>query len=200
MGAVVALAGATLASPFIVKDNALAKLAGRDSKAAPAMEQVVAGGFQYAMPASWGQIGAESAEANADDQATGTVVGGVCPGGSAGATCDGDVQITFVAYNGEHGKLPLPTTFEETLDGALPKRVAGFHKVDSATAPSADGTTWLRYEFTLGTAAARRHEVLGEFRHSDGSGVVAVAVGPRAAIQRHRDGIVEFLASAEDVA
>lgn len=195
---VIALAGATVASPFVVKNDALAKITGRDAKPAPVMEEVVAGGYTYQMPGAWGRLGAESAQASAGEQ-SGTVVAGVCPGGDTGSACKDDVQITFVAYDGTRGKLPLASTFEQSLDSALPKRMKGFRKLTSGTGPSADGSTWLRYEFTIGAGPKQRRELLGAFRHSDGSGVVAVAVGPRAALQKHHKSILTFLATAEEV-
>ena len=122
----------------------------------------------------------------------GTVVSGVCPGGMQGAECADDVQLTFVAYDGKHGELPLVSSFEEQLDTTLPKHFPGFRKVDASTQPAADGTRWLRYEFTAGA----KREVLGVFRGSDGSGVVAVVVGPAKAVEHHAKELDAFLSGA----
>ena len=75
-----------------------------------------------------------------------------------------------------------------------------FRKIASATGPSSDGTTWLRYEFTAGRAGAVKRELLGTLRHADGSGVVAVVTGPPAAMLKYRKPVIEFLASGASVA
>lgn len=193
--AVVALAGATFAAPVVVKGDALAQLAGSSGPAAPATEQVVAGGFAFAKPEAWGRMGAGAAEAAAGDQA-GTVVSGLCPAGGDGVACKGGVQLTFVAYDGVRGKLPLVTSFEEQLDAKLGKRMRGFRKVGAAARAASDGTRWLRYEFD----ARGKREVLGVFRRTDGSGVVVVVVGSPAALERHGRAVDSFLAGAAELA
>jgi hypothetical protein len=203
MTAVVALAGASFASPIIAKSDAFAqvghRLSGGDAKHQVARETIAAGGFSYEMPATWGRLGAGSVAGDEGDaaEAAGTIVSAVCPGGSAGATCKDGVQVTFVSYRGGKGhELPLVSSIEDSFDAQFATQLPGFKKVSSAPQAAADGTRWLRYEFNYGSKAGMRSEVLGAFRHGDGSGVIAVAVGPQAAMAQHSKAIGAFLAGA----
>lgn len=165
---------------------------------APPSEHVVAGGYDFVKPHAWGQLGAEAAAGDADAEAAGTIVAAVCPAGDDGVRCKGGVQVTFVAYDGKHGKLPLVSTFGDELARALPKAFPGYKPVKSGMLPSADGTRYLRHEFVAGAGVKARREVIGAFRHTDGSGVVVVAAGRPADMKPHVKAIDELLASAAD--
>lgn len=207
IAAVAALAGASFASPVVLKGDALASVTkhlggGAAAKVAEPTEELSAGGFGFALPESWERLGSTAATSQSDrgaDQA-GTVITAVCPGTSTGSRCTDGVQVTFIVYRGGTGhELPLVTEFDNQLSAQLPKRLAGFKRISSEPTPAADGTRWLRYEFGYTAAGAAKHEVLGAYRHADGSGVVAVATGPSKAYTVHAAEISSFLAGAHEV-
>jgi hypothetical protein len=205
--ALVVLVTASFSSPIIVKGDALSSVSNRlggGAASQPAPEQLVAGGYSYAKPAAWGRLGAtassDAPSRDAQDSDIGTVVGGVCPGGSAGGSCIDDVQVTFVAYSGKsEDELPAITSLEEELDTKLAAAFSSFGKSSVESRPMADGSRWLRYEFTFKRDGVLQREVLGAFRHVDGSGVIAVAAGPDAAFGTRVKAIDAFLASAHEV-
>jgi hypothetical protein len=200
--ALITLVAASFSSPIIVKSDAVANAGDRlsglvSSKGGePAPDQLVAGGVEFALPADWDRLGA-SAVAGASDggERIGTIVSGVCPGGSAGAACSDDATLRFVAYSGEDGhELPTLGEFESKLDDRLAKEYRGFTKVESKMRPGADGIRYLDYSFTWGKPGARSSQRLSAYRHTDGAGVVVLGTG--AELDAHAKGIDEFLASA----
>ena len=204
MTALVALVGASFASPIIAKSDAFAqvghRLSGGSAAQHEAHETLSAGGYTYAMPTRWGRLGAGSitdGEQGSAAEPAGTVVSAVCPGGAAGATCKDGVQVTFVSYRGGKGhELPIVSSIEDAFDAQFATQLSAFHKVAATPQAAADGSRWLRYQFTYGAKGGARSEMLGAYRHEDGSGVVVVAVGPKAAMQAHEQAIGEFLAGA----
>ncbi|MCW2973659.1 MAG: hypothetical protein JWN72_1932 [Thermoleophilia bacterium] len=204
MTAVAALVGVTFASPIALKSDAFASVGHRlagDKGHQVEVETVSAGGFTYDMPTTWGRLGASSVGAGNQDGA-GTIVAAVCPSGDSGSACTGDVQVSFVNYRGGAGhELPLVSSIEDTFDAEFKVKLPGFTKVEASPKSAADGTRWLRYEFTYQSKGGLRREVLGAFRHTDGSGVIAVATGPDAALRKQASAIDRFLLGAtEDVA
>jgi hypothetical protein len=160
-------------------------------------EQVLAGGVEFAKPAAWGELGASANESAVSDDSIGTVVAGLCPGGSAGATCKDGTRLTFVAYSGKDGhELPLLTQFQDQLDQQLAKEFPGFTAGEAKMLPGADGIRYLDYAFAWGSAGREQSQRIAAYRHADGSGVVVMAVGPK--LDSHDTAIDEFLASAHE--
>jgi hypothetical protein len=147
------------------------------------------------MPSSWGRLGATAVSDDVEGR-IGTVVSGLCPGGSAGATCAHGAQLTFLAYSGDEGRvLPSLDDFEKQLDAKLAREFRGFDKGEAVQRSSADGTRYLDYAFRYrSTGGAVREQRFAAFRDHDGSGVVAIASGERLA--HYTKAIDEFLASA----
>jgi len=203
--AVIAVATASFTSPILVKSDALAGIShklGRDTGAqVEQTEELVAGGYAFQAPDKWGKLGVGSARSSGDSkESLGTVVSGLCPGGSTGAACEDGVQLTFIAYGRAGTKgLPALTAFEKQLDTELAHTFKGFTKGEADMHPSADGSRWLRYEFSYQTAKGRNHQTVGVFRHVDGRGVVVVATGPEAALVKRDAAIEKFLASAREL-
>lgn len=200
--ALVTLVAASFTSPIIVKSdafaNASARLGSISSKQAPEQtEQLVAGGVQFALPDSWDRLGASAVGGSTAANRIGTVVSGICPGGSAGGDCSGGAKITFIAYSGREGhKLPMLTTFESQLDDKLPAEYRNFAKGDSKLRPGADGIRYLDYPFTWGAGRDGHAQRIAAFRHADGSGVVLLATGDQLA--KNAAAIDAFLASAHE--
>jgi hypothetical protein len=201
--ALVTLVAASFSSPIVLKSDAVAsvteKLGSKGSahEVAPP-ERVLAGGVEFEKPAAWGELGASATESGAGEDTIGTVVAGLCPGGSAGATCKDETRLTFVAYTGDKGhELPLLTQFEEQLDHQLHREFPGFAAGESKQLPGADGIRYLDYGFTWGKDGDHRaHQRVAAFRHADGSGVVIMAAGPK--LESHAKAIDAFLASAHE--
>ena len=202
--ALVTLVAASFSSPIVVKSdafaNASAKLTGSKGAAeqeqAPP-EQIIAGGVQFEMPGEWGRLGASAASSGTAKEAIGTVVTGLCPGGSSGATCTDETKLTFVAYTGrDDHELPLLVEFEDQLDGQLAKEFPGFKRGEAKQLPGADGIRYLDYTFTWKQGAAQHTQRVAAYRHSDGSGVVVLGAGPKLA--EHDKGIDAFLASGHE--
>lgn len=202
--ALVTLVAASFSSPIVLKSDAVASVTGKLGGAAGGhesapQEQVLAGGVEFTKPAAWGALGASASEAAASEDTIGTVVAGLCPGGSAGATCKDGTRLTFVAYSGKDGhELPLLTQFQDQLDHQLAKEFAGFTAGEAKTMPGAEGLRYLDYSFTWGAAGHRQAQRIAAYRHADGSGVVVMAVGPR--LEDHDKAIDSFLASAHEPA
>lgn len=199
--ALVTLVVASFSSPIIVKSDAFATASARIgdavSKEAPAQtEQLMAGGVQFALPESWDRLGASAASSSAKASRIGTVVSGICPGGSAGGDCRGGAKVTFIAYSGRSGhKLPTLTAFESQLDDKLGAEYRNFAKGESKLRPGADGVRYLDYAFTWGSGAKAQSQRIAAFRHADGSGVVLLVTGDQLA--KHAAAIDEFLASSQ---
>lgn len=205
--ALVALVSASFASPILVKSDAVAnvgahlKLGG--GPASGQGEQLVAGGFGYEMPASWGRLGGGAVESPRDTttKQVGAVVNSLCPGGSHGSSCEGGVQVTFIAYDGKKAaSLPMLTSLERQFDARFAKEFRGFAKGKVELKPSADGSRWLGYEFVHTASGAPQQQVVAAYRHGDGSGVVAVASGPAKEVAKQREEINAFFASAQELA
>jgi hypothetical protein len=200
--ALATLFAASFASPIIAKSDAAAKVGDRLSGLVPskvdkpALDPFVAGDVQFALPADWDRLGATSVAGATDGgKRIGTIVSGVCPGGSAGAACTNDATLRFVAYSGEDGhKLPKLDKLKSKLDDRLAKEYRGFAKVESKMRSGADGIRYLDYSFTWGKPGARRSQRLSAYRHTDGDGVVVLGTG--LALDKHAAKIDEFLASA----
>lgn len=189
--ALVAIVSASFASPILVKADAFAG-SGDGAKPVPT-ETLVAGGVEFALPESWGRLGASAAAGSGEAERIGTVVSGICPGGSAGATCVDGVQITFVAYSGKQGhELPKLADFEAQLKAQLAREFRGYRVVDSATRTSDAGVRWLDHQFTWASGDTRVTQRFAAYRHDDGSGVVATITGASA---DHAKAIDAFLAS-----
>lgn len=184
---------------MVVKSDAFANASARftgGGEQAEAVEALVAGGVEFALPQAWGRLGATAAKGDAQER-LGTVVSGLCPGGSEGSACVDGTQLTFIAYSGEDGReLPLLTEFEDQLDAKLAKRFPGFSKGDAAVKPAADGTRWLDYGFSWRSGREQVTQRFAAYRHADGSGVVAMITG--AELEQHAAAIDDFLASAHD--
>lgn len=199
--ALVALVTASFSSPILVKSdtfaNASARLSGGAEQAEPT-EQLVAGGVQFAMPQSWGRLGASAASGRGSHERVGTVVSGLCPGGSQGATCTDGVQVTFIAYSGEKGrKLPELEQFAAQLDAKLAREFPGFAKLESKERGGKHGVHWLDYGFSWRSGKATVHQRFAAYRHDDGSGVIAAVAGAQHA--DHVKALDAFLASAVPV-
>lgn len=197
--AIAALVSASFASPIVAKSDIVTSAFGGGR---PQVEQVVAGGVAFAMPEAWDRLGATSTatdgRAAAERDRIGTVVSGLCPGGSAGATCRDGVQVTFITYSGARDhELPLLTKLERQLDAQLGRKYRGFAKVEAKQRPGADGIRYIDYRFTHGVGGARREERLAAFRHDDGSGVIALASG--AGLATHDAAISRFLESSHEL-
>lgn len=200
--ALVALVTASFSSPIVAKSGVVSdvghRLGQRSAQVEPA-ETIVAGGIEFAMPASWGRLGASAsaaAGAPVGEEAIGTVVGALCPGGASGAACREGQQLTLVAYSGEEGHaLPLATLFEQQLDDRLGRALPGFRRGDVAMRPGADGIRYLDYEFSFRSGARRVSQRIAAYRTSDGGGVVVLVTGPASAGAK---GIGAFLASAHE--
>ncbi|MCW2956820.1 MAG: hypothetical protein JWO69_1689 [Thermoleophilia bacterium] len=216
--ALVALVGASFASPILVKSDALAsvgKTLGGDAKAAEVVEELVAGGFAFAMPADWGKLGASATTAPHDTNSSpdaGAVVSAVCPAGSTGAACKDGVRITFITYKGHHAEegaepghgaeaegLPVLTSLEEVFDARFRGEFSTFTKGEVKLLPSADGTQWLRYGFSHKVEGAVQQQVVAAYRSDDGGSVIAVATGPTKAMTKHGGEIDRFLGSAHEL-
>jgi hypothetical protein len=193
MTAVAAIAGVTFASPIALKSDALAQIGHRlngDNGHQVATETISAGGFTFDMPSSWGRVSGTSLASDSNSAAAGTMLSA----GSAGASCKQDVQVSFIGYRGGTGhKLPLGSSISDTFSKELKVRLPGFKLVSTAPAATANGTRWQRYEFTYTTKTGPHREVLGAYRHSDGSGVVVVATGPDKQLAPHEQAIGDFL-------
>jgi hypothetical protein len=202
--AVVALVTASFSSPMLVKSDAFhaasARITGKGASAhAKPAEQLVAGGMAFTMPKKWDRLGSGAAgDSHASSTHIGTVVSGVCPGGSDGAKCADGVQLTFLAYSGRDGhELPNLDTFQRELDAKLATQFHGFDKGPVSERSGSDGTKFLDYGFSYQLGPARHRQRFAAFRHADGSGVVAIASGED--IEQHAKDIDRFLASASDV-
>jgi hypothetical protein len=199
--AVVALVTASFTSPILVKSDAFASASARITGKAAAhevpSEQLVAGGVSVAMPQDWGRLGSSAAEDEAAGQHIGTVVSGLCPGGSEGATCADGVQLTFLAYSGRDGhELPKLGDFQAQLDAKLAKQFRGFKKGPVDERSGSDATRYLDYGFSYSVGGKQRSQRFAAYRHGDGSGVVAIASGEELA--NHAKSIDRFLASASE--
>lgn len=196
----IAAASATLASPVAMKSEAFARIGDRLGGEAPAqVQQLSAGGYAFGLPTAWSRLGAAAAEAGSADSA-GTVIAGACPGGSTGARCADGVQVTFISYDGSAGhRLPKYDLLRGQLDRELASRFRGYRRLAATTKTGAGGMRWLRYEFSFRQGGLVRHEVLAAYRRADGSGVLAVAVGPHAGLRDSREAVDEVLSSARDV-
>ncbi len=200
--ALVTLVAASFSSPILLKSDAVASVTGKlggagGGREVVAPEQVIAGGVEFAKPSGWGELGTSANEAAVSDETIGTVVAGLCPGGSAGATCKDGTRLTFVAYSGKDGhELPLLTQFQDQLDQQLAKEFAGFTAGTADMHPGADGIRYLDYSFTWGPAGREQSQRIAAYRHPDGSGVVVMAVGPK--LDAHATAIGAFFASAHE--
>lgn len=203
--ALITLVVASFSSPIVLKSEAvgaqLGKLTGGSAKAphAEPPESLVAGGVQFEMPATWGRLGATAVGGGGerDSSRIGTVVSGICPGGSAGSTCTDRTRLTFVVYSGKDGhQLPLLTEFAGQLDARLATEYRGFRKADAKMRPGADGIRYLDYTFTWGHGRHGAAQRIAAFRHEDGSGVVVLGTGPKLA--EHAAAIDGFLATAHE--
>lgn len=201
--ALVTLVAASFSSPIVLRSDAVANVTdrlqgkdgGHETQAAP--EQVLAGGVEFEKPATWDALGASATEITKDTETVGTVVAGLCPGGSSGATCTDGTRLTFIAYSGKDGHdLPLLTTLREQLDAQLAGEFPGFTAGEATSLPGADGIRYLDYSFTWGAEGKRASQRIGAYRHADGSGVVVTATGPK--LEHHRSAIGSFFASARE--
>ncbi|MCW2927969.1 MAG: hypothetical protein JWM86_1937 [Thermoleophilia bacterium] len=191
--AIAALVSASFASPIVAKSDVVSSAFGGSG---PRAEQVVAGGVAFSMPKAWGRLGSSATthdgDAAAEGDRIGTVVSGLCPGGSAGATCRDGVQLTFITYSGaKQHELPLLSKLERQLDTQLADKYAVFEKLEAKQRPGLDGIRYLDYAFTYHVGTAVRHERIAAFRHSDGSGVIALSTG--AELGAHDAAISRFL-------
>lgn len=199
--AVVTLVAASFSSPIVLKTDAVAQFSSKLRGATAGAEQappelVVAGGVQFEKPADWGALGATASESSVDTGGIGTVVAGLCPGGSSGATCTDGTRLTFVAYSGAKGhELPLLTRFQDELEGQLAREFPGYAHAASTIRPGADGIRYLDHTFTWGSGAGTAQRIAA-FRHDDGSGVVVMATGPK--VDAHAKAIGAFLSSAHE--
>ena len=187
--------GAAISSPFIAQSGAMGAVrdavGGGNARQAEPSEPFVAGGTQFAMPLSWGRVRAAASEG-----ALGTMVGSLCPAGSAGGSCAQDVQLNFIAYSGSGGEsMPAYEVFEQKLDKQLAGSFTGFTKT-SAEVRDSDAGRYLRYEFTFRHGGVMRSEVLAAYRSKDASGVVAMGVGPAPAMKEHGSAIDALLDGA----
>lgn len=172
--ALIALVTASFSTPIVAKSDAFANIAGTDRARTVATEQLVAGGVEFALPEDWGRLGPSAAAGDATER-IGTVVSGVCPGGSAGARCVDGTQVTFIAYTGEKGhELPELDAFGSQLDAKLSGRFPGFRKLDSKVRTAGGGMRWLDYSFTWRSKGRDVTQRFAAYRHKGGSGVVAM--------------------------
>lgn len=196
--ALIALVTASFSSPILVQTDAFAsasaRLSGKTVTKSEPTEALVAGGVEFAMPQSWGRLGAGAASGADPKEHIGTVVSGLCPGGSAGATCKDGVQVTFIAYSGTKGhELPKLGAFGKDLDAKLTSQFPGFEKGKSGGRKGA-GMRWLDYQFSWRSGSTAVQQRFAAYRHGDGSGVVAMVSGARDA--EHAKAIGAFLNSA----
>jgi hypothetical protein len=190
--ALVALVTASFSTPIVAKSDAFASIAGSGGKQAEPTEQLVAGGVSFALPQSWGRLGPSAAAGDASER-IGTVVSGVCPGGSAGAKCVDGTQVTFIAYTGEKGhELPDLDAFGTQLDAKLSSQFPGFRKVESKVKTAGGGMHWLDYSFTWRSGGKDVTQRFAAYRQKGGSGVVAMVAGDGT---DHAKALDSFLAS-----
>ncbi len=200
--ALVTLVAASFSSPIVLKSDAVASVTGKLGGAAKGEqvappEQVLAGGVEFAKPEAWGALGSSASESAVGKDSIGTVVAGLCPGGSSGATCTDGTRLTFVAYSGDRGhELPLLTEFQDQLDHQLAREFEHFTAGEAKSLPGADGIRYLDYSYTWGAPGHEQGQRIAAYRLSDGSGVVVMAAGPTLA--KHDAAIDEFLASAHE--
>lgn len=200
--ALVTLVAASFSSPIVLKSDAVASVAGKlggggGGREVVHPEQVIAGGVEFAKPTAWGKLGAGASEAAVSDDSIGTVVTGLCPGGSDGATCTDGTRLTFVAYSGKEGhELPLLARFRDQLDHQLAKEFPGFTAGEATALSGADGIRYLDYSFTWGVGGREQSQRIAAYRHPDGSGVVVMAIGPK--LHAHAKAIDAFFAGAHE--
>ena len=192
--ALIALVTASFSTPIVAKTDAFASIGG--GRDAVPTEPLVAGGVEFDLPQAWGRL-APSAAADAPDK-IGTVVSGLCPGGSAGATCEDGVQLTFIAYTGEKGhELPALDAFTKQLDAKLAREFPGFRKASAKQHTSGDGLRWLDYRFTWRSGGKDVTQRFAAYRHEGGSGVVAMVAGD--ASKDHAKALDTFLGGARSL-
>lgn len=196
--AVIALVTASFSSPILVKSDAFAGISGGSASPAVPTESIVAGGVEFALPETWGRLGASAAAGTGSGERIGTVVSGVCPGGSNGPSCTGDAKVTFLAYSGKAGhELPKLAKFGKQLQARLGSKLVGYKVGDSSLEKTASGMPWLDHEFTWRSGKHVVHQRFAVYRHGDGSGVVAMVAG--SADATHAKAIDAFLESGEPV-
>jgi hypothetical protein len=190
--ALIALVTASFSTPIVAKSDAFANIAGKDGGSTVATEQLVAGGVEFALPEDWGRLGPSAAAGSASER-IGTVVSGVCPGGSAGAECVDGTQVTFIAYTGDKGhELPDLDAFGSQLDARLSSQFPGYRKLESKVKTAAGGMRWLDYSFTWRSKGQTVTQRFAAYRHKGGSGVVAMVAGDGT---DHAKALDSFLAS-----
>lgn len=193
----VSLVGASFTSAAVVGDRGLPPLPAVFDRSAPeAVQHVAAGGFSLSAPDAWERMSTVelASDARARRGAAAEVVGGICPGGRAGSGCRGGVAVTFVSYpGGRQASLPPLAALERRFDRSLAGRLPGFRKLDAKIDSTAPGDRWVRYSYDLGRGRSAQRQVLGAFRHQDGSGLVVVATGPALGMRRHGPAILRFL-------
>ena len=200
--ALVTLVAASFSSPIVLKSDAVASVTGKLGGAANGHEvappeQVLAGGIEFAKPEAWGTLGASASESAVGEKTIGTVVAGLCPGGSTGAACEDGTRLTFVAYSGKDGhELPLLSKFQDQLDHQLAREFPGFTAGEARTVPGADGIRYLDYSYSWGKAGHEQAQRIAAYRLSDGSGVVVMASGAK--LEAHDKAIDAFFASAHE--
>ncbi len=199
--ALVTLVAASFSSPIVLRSDAVAnvssKLGSTGEHEAASSEQLVAGGVEFTMPSDWDRLGVSAASSGAGEKTIGTVVTGLCPGGSQGAACSDGTGLTFFAYSGEQDhELPLLSVFEDQLDHQLAREFDGFVAGEAKQLPGADGIRYLDYSFSWGKGGHARAQRIAAYRFSDGSGVVIMAAGPK--LDEHEKAIDAFLASAHE--
>lgn len=193
--ALIALVTASFSTPIVAKSDALASIGG-GGREPVATEPLVAGGVEFDLPQAWGRLAPSAASSQADDR-IGTVVSGLCPGGSAGAACEDGTQVTFIAYSGEQGhELPKLDAFAAQLDGKLAREFKGFRKVSAKQHAAKDGLHWLDYRFTWRSNGTDVEQRFAAYRHDDGSGVVAMVATDGA---DHAKALDNFLGSARSL-
>lgn len=181
--AVAVVAAASVASPFVVKSDAL----GSGSHASPAPPSLVHGGIEFQMPRGWlrlPRVGHGKGSATHDRQqpakrsaSLGAVSGAVCPR-SSGTQCADGMRVAFVTYpGGGSASLPALEVFERQLDEQLPGKYVGFRRVGAAILPGADGMQYLSYTYVRRIGHTLQQQRLAAYRLAGGSGVVAVASG-----------------------
>lgn len=205
MTLVVAVASASFASPVLLKGDALGAVGSRLGVRAGSAQELVVGGVAFSVPGAWEELPASAVEPDRGDASSeaavtiGSVVSGLCPGGRTATGCADGVQLTFIAYEGgKAGSLPSLVEFEEQLGAQLPHRLAGFRPGDAEMRSGADGTRWLRYSFSWREGSVVHTQVVGAYRNANGTGAVAVATGPAAALAQRTKAIDTFLASGHE--
>lgn len=155
---------------------------------------VKAGGFTFDYSRAWRQMPSDRLPAKEVKSVEGAVVAGLCPRGSQPGTCEDGLDVTYMLFQ-EAQAFPNPASLEPQFDASFAKRFDGFEKIEGAVVAAADGTRYLRYEFTFDDDGVTKREIVAAYR-ADAQGVLVIAAGEATEFAEHRASIVRMLDGA----